>query len=407
MRPLEKYKIVDFTQAWAGPVGSMMLADLGAEVVKIEPPGVGDHVRAWTRPDLDGQSPYFISANRNKRSIAIDLKQPAGLEVALALCDRADAVMENFRPGVMDRLGLGYEVLRARNPGLVYCAMSGYGSKGPYASRAAYDLLIQGEGGLLSVTGQADGELAKVGVPVIDVMSGMVSGFSVLGALVGRDQTGIGQKVDLSMLEVSSLAMATLLVDYDRSGKVAKPMGTGNQLLAPYQVYPTATTPIVLGVLSEGHWKILCDALGLQELWRDPRFRTGPLRVESRDALNDVLYPVFRSRSAEDWVTLGTEQGLACGHVNDVQALHAHPQHAAREFFQEYELAGKRARIPGAPWRVEPLRAGDEALPPPNLGEHSTEILREWLSLSDDRIAELLKCGAVHVEAAAPELPRP
>lgn len=389
MGPLKKYRIVDFTQAWAGPVGSMMLADLGAEVVKIEPPDVGDHVRMWTRNDLHGLSPYFLSANRNKRSVVIDLKDPEGVALALELCSRADAVMENFRPGVMDRLGLGYETIRARNPGVVYCAMSGYGASGPYASRAAYDLLIQGEGGLMSVTGQPDGTMAKVGVPVVDVMAGMIAGFSVLGALVGRDDTGTGQKIDLSMLEVSSIAMATLLADYNLSGKKAKPMGSGNQLLAPYQAFPTKTTPIVLGVLTEEHWKLFCEKIGLAHLVDDPRFATSPQRVEHREELNAIIVPLLKERTADEWIEFGTAAGLACGHVNDVEALARHPQHLAREFFQTWNVAGHDVRVPGPAWRVEPARTAEEALPPPLLGEHTAEVLREWLNLPDQEIARL------------------
>ena len=395
MGPLSKYRIVDFTQAWAGPVGSMMLADLGAEVVKIEPPDVGDHVRMWTRADLHGMSPYFLSANRNKRSVVIDLKDPAGMALAADLCARADAVMENFRPGVMERLGLGYEALRARNPGRVYCAMSGYGATGPYADRAAYDLLIQGEGGLMSVTGQANGDMAKVGVPVVDVMAGMVAGFSVLGALVGRDQSGVGQRIDLSMLEVSSIAMATLLVDHDISGRKAKPMGTGNQLLAPYQAFPTRTTPVVLGILTEGHWRLFCEKLGIPDLADDPRFKTSPMRVENREALNDIIIPILKQRSADEWIAFGTAAGLACGHVNDVAALSRHPQHLARDFFRNWTVGGHEVRVPGAAWRVGPARTAEEERPPPLLGEHSAEVLREWLDLPAEEIDRLIAARVV------------
>ena len=393
MKPLQKYKIIDFSQAWAAPIASMMMADLGAQVVKIEPPEIGDHVRKWTRPDLKGESPYYLSANRNKRGIIIDLKTEEGRNLALELADQADVLLENFRPGVMDKLGLSYKTVSARNPMIVYCSVSGYGNYGPYAARAAYDLLIQGESGLLGVTGQPDGTLAKVGVPVIDAMSANVAAFTILAALIGRDEYGKGQHLDMSMLEVATTTLSTLITDYELSGHKARPMGTGNQLLAPYQVYRTSTLPIVLGVLTENHWRLFCDLIEQPNLLVDPKFATAPYRVENRDALNTILVPILLKKTADEWIREFSRIGLACGFVNDVESLVAHPQHTARNFFETFSVKGKSYRMPGVPWRVQPY-SGDH-VPPPEHGEHTREILKDWLDLKEDRIDALIKTKVI------------
>jgi len=393
VKPLQKYRIIDFSQAWAAPIASMMMADLGADVVKIEPPGIGDHVRKWTRPDLKNESPYFLSANRNKRGIVIDLKTDAGRKLALDLADRADVLLENFRPGVMKRLGLDYDVVSARNPKIVYCSVSGYGASGPYAKRAAYDLLIQGESGLLGVTGQPDGTLAKVGVPVIDAMSANVAAFTILAALIGREQTGNGQHLDMSMLEVATTTLSTLITDYELSGHTARPMGTGNQLLAPYQVYRTSTLPIVLGVLTENHWRLFCKIIERPELLEDKRFATAPVRVENRDALNEAIAPILLTKTAEHWIGLFSETGLACGFVNDVESVIAHSQHQSRNFFSTFKASEKHYRVPGAPWRVEPFDTNHT--PPPRLGEHTRVVLKDWLGMADKDVDALSKSGIV------------
>lgn len=392
MRPLDDVRVIDFSQAWAGPIASMMMGDLGADVAKIEPPGIGDHVRKWTRPDLHGKSPYYLSANRNKRGIVIDLKTSAGRELAFELAEKADVLLENFRPGTMDRLGLGYDAVSRRNSSLIYCSVSGYGASGPYAQRAAYDLLVQGESGLLSVTGQPNGERAKVGVPVVDAMTANVAAFTILAALIARAKDGKGRYLDMSMLEVASTTLSTLVADYELSGHLARPMGTGNQLLAPYQVYETSTLPIVLGVLTEEHWKFFCDVIERSDLLADQRFVTAPIRVANREALNEQIAPSLKTRSANEWIEVFGRHGLACGHVNDVQSLLAHPQHAAREFFQSFETEGTAYRIPGTPWRV-----GESVEPrhPPEMGEHTIQILKDWLAMSDSRIAALEKEGIV------------
>lgn len=389
---LENYSVLDFSQAWAAPIASMMMADLGAEVVKVESPKIGDQVRAWTRADLNGLSPYYLAANRNKRSIVIDLKTEEGRKLALDLSSKVDVVLENFRPGTMDRLGLAYEDVLKVNPDVVYCSVSGYGASGPLANRAAYDLLIQGEAGVLSVTGTERGEIVKPGVPFADVMSATVAAYTILAALLSRQHTGKGQKLDISMLEVTSMTMAYLMVDYQLSGKKAKPLGSANQLLAPYEVYHTSTSPIVIGVLSEVHWRSFCDAIGLPELFADKRFSYAYLRVANREALNEIIIPVLKQLPAEQWVSIFEEAGIACGNVKDVETLLTHPQHKERKFFETIEVDGRTVTLPGRPWNIEPRTAPTR---PPHHGEHTREVLGDWLKIEKSEIERLLKAGVI------------
>lgn len=391
-QPLGNFTILDFSQAWAAPIASMMMADLGADVVKVEAPVLGDQVRQWTRTDLNGLSPYYLAANRNKRSIVIDLKRPEGRALALDLSAKADVLLENFRPGVMDRMGLSYAQVQQRNERIVYCSVSGYGADGPLSGRAAYDLMIQAEAGLLSVTGQEEGPLVKLGVPIADVMSANIAAFTILGALLGRERSGKGQHLDISMLEVATTTMAYLLVDYELSGKKAKPMGSANQLLAPYQVYETRTTPMVIGVLSELHWLAFCKAIEKADLAKDSRFSVAALRVANLAALNAIIIPVFRERAAQEWQPIFEGAGIACGFVNDVQAVLSHPQHLSRGFFDQLEVAGRQFRLPGAPWKLE-----GRSLPvrPPHHGEQTAEVLGEWLGMSASGIDQLFRSGVV------------
>jgi len=394
MLPLAGFKIVSFAQAWAGPYATMMLADMGADLVKVEPPGIGDHIRKWTRAGLGGLSPHFIAANRNKRSIVLDLRKPAGLEVALALIAEADALVENFSPGTMDKLGLGYDKVGKQFPKLIYTSISGFGATGPYAARSAYDLLIQGEGGVMSVTGN-DGVPAKVGVPAIDVMAGMVAAYSTVCALMQRSRTGLGQHIDLSMLETAASLMSFNIIDYAVSGRVAQPMGTAHPLLAPYQSYPTKTAYINVGILTEDHWVKFCAFIGRADLAAAPEYSTAMGRVENRERMNAELEPIFRSQPAEYWIDGLNAQGMVCGRVSDVAALTAHPQLNDRDFFYRWNLGGYDMPVPKGPWRVGGADQHEPTLPPANPGQHTEAILSDWLGYSRDRIQALARAGAV------------
>lgn len=373
--PLTGVRVLAFEHAWAAPYGTMMLADMGADVVKVEPPGLGDHVRAWTRNDLHGLSPHFLAVNRNKRSVCLDLKDPDGLATARRLATQADVVVENFSPGTLARLGLGYEELRRDDPALVYCSVSGYGSSGPHRDRRAYDLLVQAEGGLISVTGEDGDHLAKVGVPVVDIMAAMVAAFSVVAALRDRERLGRGRYIDVSMLDVAASVMAFNVFSWGISGEVPQPLGTAHPLLAPYEVYATRTGPVAIAILTQAHWATFCEVIGRPDLREQEAYATAPMRVENRTALNEELRPVLAGWDQDELVETLIRHGLACARVNDVPALVNHPQLRHRGFYSTWSIAGHQLAAPGAPWRGP----AEDSLPPLTPGQDTDSVLRDWL----------------------------
>jgi crotonobetainyl-CoA:carnitine CoA-transferase CaiB-like acyl-CoA transferase len=394
--PLNGIKVIAFEHAWAAPYGTMMLADMGADVVKVEPPGLGDHVRAWTRNDLGGQSPHFLAVNRNKRSIVLDLKSDAGHETARRLITEADALVENYCPGTMTRLGLDYETVSRWNPGLVYCAVSGFGETGPYQHRRAYDLLVQAEGGILSVTGADEKSLAKVGTAVVDILSAMTAAFSVAAAVRGKEAHGTGRYIDVSMLDVSASVMAFNIFSYGISGIMPKPIGTAHPLLAPYEVYQTATCPVAIAILTEAHWATFCSLVGRPELRTQPEFATAPMRVENREMLNERLRPIFGNWNGAELVNTLARAGLACAMVNNVAGVMEHPQLAERGFFSEWDIDGQRLKAPGAPWRMTgDAPPPDDRLPATEPGQHTRSVLRDWIGADDAAIAELREQGGL------------
>jgi crotonobetainyl-CoA:carnitine CoA-transferase CaiB-like acyl-CoA transferase len=394
--PLNGVKVIAFEHAWAAPYGTMMLADMGADVVKVEPPGLGDHVRAWTRHDLDGISPHFLAVNRNKRSIVLDLKNPDGVVLAKKLICEADVVVSNFAPGKMEKLGLGYEDLQALKPELVYCSVSGFGSAGPYRDRRAYDLLIQAEGGLMSVTGSQDGEVAKVGTAVVDIMAAMVAAFSIVSAVRGAEREGKGRRVDISMLDVAASVMSFNLFSYGISGEIPRPLGTAHPLLAPYEVFQTSNGPIAIAILTEAHWATFCSIIGRDDLRGRPEFALAPMRVGNREALNQELRPVFAEWDQHELVETMAKAGLACAQVNDVSQLLEHPQLQHRGFFTNWEVRNHKMVAPGAPWRMD--GAADttpDSLPAVTPGLHAESVLADWCSANHAEIEQLRNKGAL------------
>lgn len=395
--PLSGLRVIAFEHAWAAPYGTMMLADLGADVVKVEPPGVGDHVRNWTRNDLGGLSPHFLSVNRNKRSIVLDLKSDEGRRVALDLVRRADAVVSNFKPGTLESLGLGYGDSSRDNPSLVYCQVSGFGSSGPYAGRRAYDLMLQAEGGLISVTGTDEENLVKVGAPIVDIMAAMVSAFSIVAAIRDREREGRGRLIDISMLDVATSVMAFNLFSYGISGELPRPMGTAHPLLAPYEVYITRTGPVAIAVLTEAHWARFCQLIDREDLRDRPEFASAPMRVENRLQLNEEIDPVLRRWDQADLVGAMVDAGLACAQVNDVAGLLAHPQLNYRGFFSTWNIGDHMVRAPGAPWRA--TAHGDQpdrdCLPASTPGVDAESILGDWLGLSAAETKSIREAGGL------------
>jgi crotonobetainyl-CoA:carnitine CoA-transferase CaiB-like acyl-CoA transferase len=378
-KPLADLTVLDLTQAWAGPYATMMLADLGARVTKIEPPGVGDHVRGWTVAASKGESPHFLAVNRNKRSVTLNLKAARGREILLRLAAGSDVLVENFRPGVMQRFNLDYEAVRAVSPAIVYCSVSGFGQTGPLAEHAAYDLVIQGAGGAMSVTGEEGGRPLKPGIPQADVMGGLCAAFTIMAALHGRARDGRGRHLDLAMLDMQVSLMGYHLVSYALSGEIPRPLGTRHPLVAPYEAFRTASDEITIGIATEGHWRLLCQAIGLAALADDARFATNASRVTHRDELARQIEAVTMSRPAEVWLEALAAHGVPCERINGVQHLVDLPQLRHRRMIVTLPNATfGQVPVPGMPWKVVPAEQEPAPTPPPALGQHTDEVLGEF-----------------------------
>jgi len=372
--PLEGVLVADLSRVLAGPLATMLLGDLGADVVKVEHPDGGDETRAWGPPFLDGVSTYYLAVNRNKRSVALDLKDERGLAAAITLAERADVLVENFRAGALERLGLGFERVRERNPGLVWCSISGFGQAAG-AGLPGYDFLVQAAGGLMSITGQAGGEPTKVGVAVVDVLTGLYALVGILAALRERDRSGGGQRVEVSLLGSALAGLVNQASSYLCTGRAPQAIGNRHPSIAPYETLTAADRPLVVAVGNDAQFARLCGVLGLPEAAGDPRFASNAARVGNREALVAVLEEALGRRDAAAWVPLLTEAGVPCGLVNDVG-----------EAFALAERLGLRqvVEVGGVPQVAGPIGlSGSPASyrrPPPALGEHTAEVLR-WLGV--------------------------
>jgi formyl-CoA transferase/CoA:oxalate CoA-transferase len=393
--PLEDVTVLDLSHALAGPFCSTMLADFGARVVKIEPPGEGDIARAWGPPLPGGETSYFVSLHRNKLGIELDLKHPEGRELFLRLVERADVVLENYRVGALARLGVGYEEARRRNPGIVYCSVSGFGQDGPYRDRAALDLILQAESGMISVTGEPDGRGVRCGVSIADLTAGMYAAYGILLALRVRDRTGRGQAIDVSMLEGQLSLLGTMIGGYLADGEPPRPMGTAYKALLPYQTFRTKTRDLALAVGSEKLWRQFCPLIGRPELAEDPRYRTNRDRARHRDSLIPLLQEVFLTRTYEEWEALLLAHGIPVGAINTIADVVRHPQVAARGALVEMDhpRAGT-VRMVGVPLRLSET-PGAVRTPSPTLGEHTALVLGELLGLGAVEIAGLRARGAI------------
>lgn len=392
--PLQGMRVIELAHIMAGPVCGLMLADLGADVIKVEKPA-GDDTRRFLPPDINGEAAAFMMMNRNKRGIALDLKCEDGKQVLRRLLLEADVVIENFRKGTMERLGLGYEELRKHNPGLIYCEISGFGRTGPYADRGGFDLIAQGMAGLMSITGEAPGRPpVKVGPPVTDIVAGTLGAMAVAAAYAHKLQTGEGQKVDTSLFEAgitltywqSAIAFAT--------GEPPGPMGSAHPLNAPYQAFETADGWINIGAANQRNWERLLDAIGHPEFNDDDRFCTNERRMLNRAALVDRLSPVLRERSTHDWLRIFEEAGLPAGPVLSITEMHRDPQALARNMIVPltHPVAGDVETI-GPPVKFSRTPA-QVRQPSPLLGQHSSEVLAE-AGYSPAEIDQLVRKRAV------------
>lgn len=382
--PLTGLRVLEFGQIAAGPFVGMLLADLGADVVKVERPDGGDGMRSWPPliPGEDGEySGNFASLNRNKRSIAIDLKDPDDLRRLLALCSKADVVVENFRPGVLTKLRLGYDDLSALNPGLVYCSLSGYGQHGPYASQGAFDVTIQAASGLMSVTGEDTGGPTKCGVPVGDFTAGLYAAFSILAALRRRSDTGIGAAIDCSMLG-SLLGVAALQTsEYFGTGRSPARLGSAHPRNAPYQAYRAEDRFFVVAAGNEVLWQKFCIVVGLPELAADERFTPQVRRAKNQKELEAILAPVFLARTADEWLADLIAEGIPCAPVNDFAAILADPHVASMDLLHELMLPnGVQTKTVGFPVSISGYRFNISRMPP-TLGQDTEIVMNEWLPL--------------------------
>ena len=389
--PLDGIRVLDLTRVVAGPYCSMFLGDLGADVVKVEQPDTGDDTRGWGPPFAGGESAYFLSINRNKRSLALDLKSKRAVELLRQLIKVADVVIENFRPGTMERFGLAEQDLRKLNPRLIYASLTGFGANGPMSDWPGYDLIVQAWGGLMSITGTPDGEPVKVGVAIIDLVAGLMLGKAVTAALFAREKIGVGQRIDTSLLEAEVASLINVGSNYLVGGKVPTRWGNAHPNIVPYQNFKTADGYLVIGVASEVIWKRFCQAIGRPNLTDDARFANNSLRVENRTKLIALLSEVFLQRDNETWFKLLTAAEVPCSPVQTIDQVFQAPQVLHRDMVMEIEhpTAGK-VRMAGIPVKFS-VTPASLRLPPPLLGEHNEAILSNWLGMSAEAIDELKK----------------
>lgn len=402
MQPLDGIRILDITRALAGPYCTMMLGDLGAEVIKVEAPGSGDESRSWGPPFVGkaygpypGESAYFIAANRNKLSITINLKSSEGRQIIQKLACASDVVVENFRTGVLDKMGLGYADLIQLNPRLVYCSISGYGRNGPGAERPGYDAILQAEGGLMSITGPVDGAPSRVGIPIVDLTTGMFSATAILAALRARDLTGKGQQVDMSLFDAQVALLANVGSNYLVGGITPVRYGNAHPNLTPYEAFQAKDQWFVLGVANDKQWEILCQVIGQPGLKNDARFVTNGDRLANRAVLFNLLNQSLGTRNADEWLALLSQAGLPCGPINSIPQVFHDPQTQARHLVLnvDHPTAGE-IQMTGFPYKFSQTPA-EVHRPPPLLGEHNEKVLIELLGYSPAEVTHLREQGAI------------
>ena len=391
---LDGVTVLDLTRVLSGPYCTMMLADMGARVVKVEQPGKGDDTRAWGPPFQAGESAYFLSINRNKESITLNLKHPDGRRVLDALLERADVLVENFRPGTLERMGLGYAEVARRRPGLVYCSISGFGQTGPRRREPGYDAVLQGEGGLMSITGEQDGPAYRLGVAIADIVSGMFSAYGVAAALLARHRTGRGQLVDVGMLDAVAAVLTYQAGIYFATGTAPGRLGNRHPTITPYESLETADGELVVAVGNDQLWRTFCGVLGADDLADDPRFRTNKDRVAAREMLRPMLVERLRARPAAEWLADLKAAGVPCGGVRDLEQVFTDPQVLERAMVValDHPAAGAIRQL-GVPVKMGGT-PGAVRTPPPTLGQHTAAILGE-LGIGDAEAARLRAAGAI------------
>ncbi len=392
--PLKGIRVLDLTRILAGPYATMILRDLGAEVIKIEQPGTGDEARDFG-PFKNDFSLYFMSVNRGKKSITLNLKPPRGKELFLELVKGSDILVENFRPGTMEKLGLDYESLKEHHPSLLYAACSGFGQTGPYAMRGAYDMIIQGMGGIISITGEPDRPPVRVGTSIGDITSALFTAIGILSALRHRDQTGEGQLIDVGMLDCQVAILENAMVRYFSTGDIPRPLGRRHPAITPFEVFESADGYVVIAIGNNDLWRKFCEHVGHPELIDDERFHTNALRTENHESLFPILAEIMCRRTTDAWVEALEAIGVPCGPVNTVDKVANDPQVLARDMIAEIEHdTTGTVQIPGIPIKLSETPGQIDA-PAPNLGEHTSEILTDLLGLETEEVNQLKQDGIV------------
>ena len=399
-RPLSHIRVLDLTRVLAGPWAAQNLADLGAEVIKIERPGSGDDTRSWGPPFLKDkhgketrESAYFLSVNRGKKSVTLDISIPEGAKIARELATKCDVLLENYKVGGLAKYGLAYEDLKTVNPGIVYCSVTGYGQAGPSAHLPGYDFIFQGMGGLMSITGERDelpgGGPQKVGIAVTDVMAGMYASLAITAALLHRERTGKGQYIDMALLDTIVAFGANQISNYFHSGRIPERWGNAHPNLLPYEVFPTADGHLILGAGNDSQWQSVCATAGHPELASDPRFKTMPDRIRNRKALIPLLQQILRQRPSKDWIARFDAANVPCGPINNYKEVFENPQvqHRGLRIDIPHPLGGN---VPGV---ASPMRFSDTPVeyqaPPPLLGQHTREVLSRLLGMGDEELDRL------------------
>lgn len=388
MQALEGIKVLDLSRTLAGPFSTMMLGDMGADIIKVEQPGTGDETRRFTPPTWNDESCYYLSSNRNKRSITIDIKSSEGQEIIYKLAKESDIFIENFRTGTMEKLGYGYEKLKEINPRLIYVSVSGFGRTGPEKDRAGYDLLLQGYSGLMSITGESDGPPVKTGTSIVDLTTGMFAAFSMVTALLAREKTGRGQFIDVSLLDSQVALLNYHATNFFATGKPANRFGSGHPTICPYQAFQAKDMEVILAVANDGLWRKCCTAFGWNDLMEDERFMINDDRVAYRDILVEIISDRLSKMESQEIFRLMDEAGVPCGPIHSVEQVLTHPHVLARDMILEIDHPNvKDLKVPNFPVKFSETPAKLRQHPP-LLGEHTDQILLE-LGYSEQKISTM------------------
>ncbi|XP_048741961.2 succinate--hydroxymethylglutarate CoA-transferase-like [Ostrea edulis] len=387
--PLSGYRILDLSRVLAGPYCTMILGDLGAEVIKVERPGFGDDTRSWGPPFKGPEAVYFLTVNRNKKSVAVDIKSKKGQAIIRQLAGECDVLVENYIPGKLDEYNLGYQQLKTDAPRLIYCSISGYGQTGPYAKRAGYDVIVSGVAGLMHITGPKDGEPCKVGVAMTDLSTGLYAHGAIMAAILQRQTTGQGQHIDCDLFSTQVASLVNIGSNYLNKGMEATRHGTAHPSIVPYQAFQTKDSYILVGAGNDGQFKILCKVLNLEHLHDDEKYSTNKARVANREELLGILTNMFSSNSTQYWLNLLEDSGIPYGPINNMEAVFNDPQALHNNLLQEivHPTAGN-IRIPGPPVRLSDFPRPCPTAPP-TLGQHTDHVMKDILKLETDEIEQL------------------